>query len=105
MSPIGKKHRIPWKQSTRRTVLPSRKVRGGRNHQNGGMACASDLSAKLESLQSLIPSRSDEEGVRRAEDLFKQTADYIVLLKSQVFVLQRLIEFYGSDDRENAVSS
>ncbi|CAK9324110.1 unnamed protein product [Citrullus colocynthis] len=109
MSSITKKHRIPWKQSTRRTVLRSRYgsriLRARRNHKNGGKACTSDVSAKLESLQSLIPTRSEDGGHRRAEELFQQTADYIVLLKNQVFVLQRLIEFYGSGDLENAVSS
>lgn len=83
----------------------SRILRARRNHKNGGKACTSDVSAKLESLQSLIPTRSEDGGHRRAEELFQQTADYIVLLKNQVFVLQRLIEFYGSGDLENAVSS
>ncbi|KAG7036793.1 hypothetical protein SDJN02_00413, partial [Cucurbita argyrosperma subsp. argyrosperma] len=95
---------MSWKQSTRRAVLRSRYgsriLRARRIHKNGGKACSSDVSARLEALQSLIPTQNNGEGHhRRSEELFQETADYIV------FVLQRLIEFYGSDERENAVSA
>ncbi|GFY82943.1 hypothetical protein Acr_02g0011830 [Actinidia rufa] len=63
---------------------------------NGG-ACAS-LSDKLEALKSLIPA---PDGERKPEELFQETADYIVLLKTQVLILQRLVDFYGSNQNQN----
>ncbi|XAR71294.1 hypothetical protein NMG60_11028491 [Bertholletia excelsa] len=71
---------------------------------NGGSRRSSSFSDKLEALKSLIPSH---DGEIKAEQLFQETADYIVLLKTQVLILQRLIDFYGSDTQkqnENAIS-
>ncbi|KAK4426219.1 hypothetical protein Salat_1390400 [Sesamum alatum] len=64
-------------------------------HRVGGGASVSD---KLEALKSLIPSEKAE---LKPDQLFQETADYIVLLKTQVFVLQKLIDFYGSQPQEN----
>lgn len=58
----------------------------------------SSVSDKLEALKNLIPSDNVE---IKADQLFQETADYIVLLKTQVFVLQKLIDFYGSQPQEN----
>ncbi|OMP14325.1 hypothetical protein COLO4_00052 [Corchorus olitorius] len=60
------------------------------------------VSDKLEALKSLIPHRvengsssgDDDDEIVKAEQLFQETADYIVVLKTQVFVLQKLIEIY-----------
>ncbi|XVE83691.1 hypothetical protein DITRI_Ditri16bG0106900 [Diplodiscus trichospermus] len=53
------------------------------------------VSDKLEALKSLIPRVQDgSDETVKAEQLFKETADYIIVLKTQVFVLQKLIEFY-----------
>ncbi|KAL0332144.1 UNVERIFIED_CONTAM: hypothetical protein Scaly_2115900 [Sesamum calycinum] len=54
---------------------------------------SSSVSDKLEALRNLIPSQDAE---IKAEQLFKETADYIVLLKTQVLVLQKLVDFYGA---------
>ncbi|XVE68281.1 hypothetical protein DITRI_Ditri09bG0055100 [Diplodiscus trichospermus] len=63
--------------------------------------CSKQVSDKLEALKSLIP-RNVRNGsnyeIDKAEQLFQETADYIVVLKTQVFVLQKLIEFYDDDD-------
>ncbi|KAL0431737.1 UNVERIFIED_CONTAM: hypothetical protein Sradi_0799700 [Sesamum radiatum] len=64
-------------------------------HRVGGGPSVSD---KLEALKSLIPSEKAE---LKPDQLFQETADYIVLLKTQVFVLQKLIDFYGSQPQEN----
>ncbi|KAE8695750.1 UDP-glucoronosyl/UDP-glucosyl transferase family protein [Hibiscus syriacus] len=54
------------------------------------------ISDKLEALKSLIPCNvgngSNEEV--KVEQLFQETADYIITLKTQAFVLQKLIDFY-----------
>ncbi|XAR71293.1 hypothetical protein NMG60_11028489 [Bertholletia excelsa] len=47
--------------------------------------CSSSLSDKLEALRSLIPSPNRE---KKANQLFQETAGYIVLLKTQVLILQ-----------------
>ncbi|XP_021912135.1 uncharacterized protein LOC110825900 [Carica papaya] len=69
----------------------------------------SKLSHKLRALKNLIPAQNDVAGGEnvRAEKLFEETADYIILLRTQVVVLQRLIEFYGSgadDQKQNAAA-
>ncbi|GER30708.1 basic helix-loop-helix (bHLH) DNA-bindingsuperfamily protein [Striga asiatica] len=56
----------------------------------GGGVCITD---KLEALKSLLPSENSEINTAL---LFQETADYIVRLKTQVFILQKLIDFYGS---------
>ncbi|CAI9780693.1 unnamed protein product [Fraxinus pennsylvanica] len=68
-----------------------------RNHGGGS------ISDKLQALKSLIPSQNEN---AKAEELFEETANYIVLLETQVSVLQKLIDFYGFQPRqenENAV--
>lgn len=69
---------------------------------NGGRSC-SNVSDKLKALKNLIPANNVE--TVKAEQLFQQTADYIVLLRTQVVVLQELIELYGSSEKENAAVS
>lgn len=61
-------------------------------------ACGSPVSDKLEALKNLIPSKNGE---MKPDQLFQETADYIVLLNTQVLVLQKLIDFYGSQPQEN----
>ncbi|KAF6165134.1 hypothetical protein GIB67_000718 [Kingdonia uniflora] len=52
---------------------------------------------KLEALKNLIPAEKGE--VMKTDKLFEQTADYIVFLRTQVEVLQRLVEFYDGSSR------
>ncbi|CAL0321719.1 unnamed protein product [Lupinus luteus] len=61
------------------------------------------LSQKLQQLNNLIiPSHSGD--IVKLDQLFKETADYIVLLRTQVVVMQKLIQFYGNNhENENAV--
>ena len=66
---------------------------------NGGDS-TSRVSDKLEALRSLVPVNN---GDVKDDQLFQETADYIVLLRTQVLILQRLIQFYGSGHEENAV--
>ncbi|XVF58415.1 hypothetical protein PTKIN_Ptkin07bG0064900 [Pterospermum kingtungense] len=69
--------------------------------------CSKQVSDKLETLKSLIPHhhhhRVQDGGNEKvkAEQLFQETADYITVLKTQVFVLQKLIEFYDNDGSRN----
>ncbi|KAI5665720.1 hypothetical protein M9H77_15573 [Catharanthus roseus] len=73
---------------------------------NGGVASVSD---KLEALKNLVPVHIDEGEDIKADELFRETADYIVLLRTQILVLQKLINFYGcpssnqDDQNQNAV--
>ncbi|XP_010441040.1 PREDICTED: uncharacterized protein LOC104724278 [Camelina sativa] len=67
------------------------------------------FSEKLQALKSLLPPPSkttekscqdaeveNDSGSVETEQLFQETADYIVRLRTQVVVLQKLIEIYGS---------
>ncbi|KAL5739187.1 hypothetical protein ACOSP7_028109 [Xanthoceras sorbifolium] len=69
--------------------------------------CSSKVvSDKLEALKNLIPGHVNNEGgggggTVKADELFQETADYIVLLKTRVVVLQSLIQFYGSMEMDN----
>ncbi|KAL5805698.1 hypothetical protein ACOSQ4_028431 [Xanthoceras sorbifolium] len=71
--------------------------------------CSSKVvSDKLEALKNLIPGHVNNKGgggggggTVKADELFQETADYIVLLKTRVVVLQSLIQFYGSMEMDN----
>ncbi|KAI4321337.1 hypothetical protein MLD38_034733 [Melastoma candidum] len=61
-----------------------------------------EFSMKLEALKNLIPPSSGgcgETSGPGADELFRETADYILQLKAQVVVLQSLIKIYGSADQ------
>ncbi|KAL2523040.1 uncharacterized protein Fot_26968 [Forsythia ovata] len=84
---------------TRRRRRRTSKVhRSSRPGDIGRTAGGPSVSDKLEALKNLIPS---ENGEMKPDLLFQETADYIVLLNTQVFVLQKLIDFYGSQPQEN----
>ncbi|GMY12922.1 transcription factor UPBEAT protein [Fagus crenata] len=76
--------------------LQARPCRARRNFNNGtvGVRKCSNVSDKLEALKNLIPAYNDE--IVKPDQLFQETADYIVLLRTQVVILQRLVELYGS---------
>ncbi|KAK7266550.1 hypothetical protein RIF29_19198 [Crotalaria pallida] len=59
----------------------------------------SKLSQKLQALRNLISPHNED--IVKPDQLFQETADYIVLLRTRVVILQKLIEFYGSDNPEN----
>ena len=63
------------------------------------METKAKLSHKLEALKNLIPPQNGE--IVKAEQLLQETADYIVLLKTRVVILQKLIEFYGNPNSGN----
>ncbi|GLU01838.1 hypothetical protein SLE2022_191200 [Rubroshorea leprosula] len=64
------------------------------------LRCCSKVSDKLEALKNLIPSHTGE--ASKPDQLFKETAKYIVLLRTQVVILQKLIDFYGSSEKQNS---
>ncbi|GAV65695.1 hypothetical protein CFOL_v3_09209, partial [Cephalotus follicularis] len=76
----------------------ARACRARRSNVDGGSTW-SKLSNKLQALKNLIPASNGE--MVKADQLFQQTADYIVLLRTQVAILRRLIEFYGSCETNN----
>ncbi|KAB5561002.1 hypothetical protein DKX38_005959 [Salix brachista] len=61
------------------------------------------FSDKMEALKNLVPATHNGEIVR-ADQLFQETADYIVLLRTQVLVLKGLIDFYGSSSEKDKVA-
>ncbi|XP_027359474.1 uncharacterized protein LOC113868107 [Abrus precatorius] len=63
--------------------------------------CKSKLSQKLQALKSLIPTHNGN--TVKPDQLFKETADYIVLLRTRVVVLQKLIEYYGNNTEDDNV--
>ncbi|KAJ9147537.1 hypothetical protein P3X46_029687 [Hevea brasiliensis] len=77
--------------SQRRRLQARRACKAQRSRRTSATTKVSD---KLEALKNLIPAHNGE--IVKAEQLLQETADYIVLLKTQVFVLQRLIDLYGS---------
>ncbi|KAF4397626.1 hypothetical protein G4B88_027366 [Cannabis sativa] len=82
----------------RRIKPRSRGCVARRSCNNGGGTC-SKVADKLEALKNLIPTHEEE--TVKPEQLFQQTADYIVLLRTQVVILQKLVDFYGSGEAEN----
>lgn len=82
------------KKSFRRRV---RRSQNSRIHENTGNL--STVSDKLEALKNLIPAdETDIAGEIKADKLFQETADYILLLRTQILVLQKLLGVYGSGD-------
>nr|XP_009796195.1 PREDICTED: transcription factor PAR1-like [Nicotiana sylvestris] len=51
------------------------------------------VSEKLEALKQLLPALAANNGEIKVDHLFQETADYIVLLRTQVFILQKLLHF------------
>ena len=108
MMSTTKDEKISVRRRTRRRRVSSGRKTGSRARvarrscNNGGRTCCSKVSDKLKALKNLIPT---QEGERvKTDQLFQQTANYIVLLRTRVVILQKLIEFYGSAETENAVS-
>ncbi|KAL3636568.1 hypothetical protein CASFOL_018867 [Castilleja foliolosa] len=92
------------RKSSHTTRRPSRPEGGGCHRSAVGHIDGASVSDKLEALKNLIPSENKAE--IKPDQLFQDTADYIVMLKTQVFVLQKLIDFYGSQqsqDNRNSV--
>ncbi|KAF3582087.1 hypothetical protein DY000_02033533 [Brassica cretica] len=94
-----------------RILKTQRSSRGGRRNikkQGSRRSNSGDkFTEKLQALKSLLPpsetnktdhNRHVEEKPNsgETEQLFQETADYIVRLRNQVIVLQKLIEIYGS---------
>ncbi|EOA17681.1 hypothetical protein CARUB_v10006050mg [Capsella rubella] len=102
-------------------ILKSQRSRGGggrsKKHVNRRPNVTSRsgemFTEKLQALKSLLPHpppskttteksfqdadvKKDSGSVVETEQLFQETADYIVKLRTQVVVLQKLIEIYGS---------
>ncbi|KAL7094669.1 hypothetical protein ACP275_11G118100 [Erythranthe tilingii] len=96
-SPATSTKRVRRKSSNSSTRLRKPETRHRRAGDVDGGAAAS-VSDKLEALKNLVPSDNVE---IKPDQLFQETADYIVLLKTQVLVLQKLIDFYGSQPQEN----
>ncbi|KAI4320391.1 hypothetical protein MLD38_033878 [Melastoma candidum] len=78
-----------WIMRTR-TGLP-------RKRTTSAWGCApEEVSEKLEALKELIPSTRGESAEDvAADELFQETADYILRLKAQVVLLQEQIHIYG----------
>lgn len=92
---------VPTRKSTR-TSTPTpcnNKINGRFKNSNPRAVVALNedssnlVTSKLDALKSLIPTQNGDEV--NADQLFKETADYILLLRTQVSVLQKLVEFYG----------
>ncbi|CAH8277504.1 unnamed protein product [Arabidopsis lyrata] len=99
-------------------ILKTQRSRGGRrskkigNKRTNVSSCGGEkFSEKLQALKSLLPPATTTEKSRQdayveedsdsgeTEQLFQETADYIVRLRTQVMVLQKLIEIYRSSDQ------
>ncbi|CAH1437578.1 unnamed protein product [Lactuca virosa] len=75
------------------------------HHNKSTITRTSSVSDKLEALKNLIPAQENDRAASTttatatassADQLFQETADYILLLRTQVSILQKLVDFYGS---------
>ncbi|KVI09071.1 hypothetical protein Ccrd_012550 [Cynara cardunculus var. scolymus] len=74
------------------------------HHKNSTITTSSSVSDKLEALKNLIPAQEvDGAAPSSADQLFQETADYILLLRTQVSVLQKLVDFYGSSSSSSSL--
>lgn len=82
---------------TRRRPNPNRRVcKHLNNSRIRASWCSPAVSEKLEALNNLVPPVHIDRGEIKADQLFQETAEYIVLLQNQISVLQKLVDFYGS---------
>ncbi|GAB4831733.1 hypothetical protein Ancab_005745 [Ancistrocladus abbreviatus] len=104
----SRRRRLALIHSARSTTSLRNRVSGPINvdRARGRRYWNSVISDKLKALRNLIPvtgsNREGEGGEIKAEKLFKETANYILLLRMQAFLLQRLVEFYGSTQPSTA---
>jgi hypothetical protein len=82
-----------YKLSVKRATRRTRRTR--RRQLEGKCKSKKKLSQKLQALKNLIPSHNGDEV--KTDELFKETADYIVFLRTRVLILQKLIEIYGNN--------
>lgn len=61
------------------------------------------MAERLDALKGLIPSMGD--GNATADEIFEGAADYILLLRTRVQILQHLVELYGNNEENNALVS
>ncbi|KAF8098427.1 hypothetical protein N665_0267s0012 [Sinapis alba] len=99
---------LKTQRSSRGGIRNSKKLGSRRSHVSSRASilrnCSGNsgdkFSEKLQVLKSLLPpsetNKTEKTNSRETEQLFQETADYIVRLRSQVVVLQKLIEIYGS---------
>ncbi|KAK6928113.1 hypothetical protein RJ641_006704 [Dillenia turbinata] len=90
-----------------KTKITNRRDRRNLRKPKKGRVCGGEgkssknVAEKLEALKNLIPSSTNNaNGVMKADQIFEQTADYIVLLRTQVAILQKLIHFYDSHNKK-----
>ncbi|XVF16735.1 hypothetical protein REPUB_Repub10bG0057700 [Reevesia pubescens] len=92
-------------RSRARNIARKRVVHARCCKRRSFVKCSSkqEVLDKLEALKTLIPHhlQNGSNDIIKAEQLFQETADYIIVLKTQVFVLQKLIEFYDGDESTN----
>ncbi|CAN6574660.1 hypothetical protein EV1_044843 [Malus domestica] len=93
------------RNTSRRRLMPRRCRAPVRSFNSGDRKrrCSKAVSAKLETLKTLVNPTHVGKSLK-ADELFQETADYIVLLRTQVVILQRLVEFYGSSEKENVAA-
>ncbi|KAG6473354.1 hypothetical protein ZIOFF_067269 [Zingiber officinale] len=78
------------------STLRRRLGAGGRKQSLASSSKA--VAQRLEALRSLIPQRDSgakEEAAAAADRLFEETAEYILLLRTKVAVLKRLVDVYS----------
>ncbi|KAL1824451.1 hypothetical protein DCAR_0312532 [Daucus carota subsp. sativus] len=86
----------------RRTPPPCKNKPNGRRRSNNSnsrpLAALNEdscdiVTRKLDALRSLIPAQSGDEA--DADQLFEETAHHILVLRTQVAILHKLVELYG----------
>ncbi|KAL8193478.1 hypothetical protein R6Q57_026613 [Mikania cordata] len=96
---MGSTPRRLKKFPARKSTAASHCRRSRPRHKKSTITRTSSVSDKLEALKNLIPTQEidgADDGVSSADKLFKETADYILLLRTQVSMLQKLVDFYGA---------
>lgn len=88
------------KPNSRRQLSPRRHSNKPRSTTLGASACSS-VSDKLEALKSLLPAHTG--GDIKADELFEETADYILMLRAQVSILQTMVDFYDDHQTDNVI--
>ncbi|CDP02307.1 unnamed protein product [Coffea canephora] len=86
---------VLMRKTARRRPNPHRRACKIQHSSSTRIRAGACVSEKLEALKNLIPVHTDH-GEIKPDQLFQETADYIVLLRTQISVLQNLVDVYGS---------
>ncbi|CAI9264851.1 unnamed protein product [Lactuca saligna] len=92
---------FPARRVIRRSISSHQRRSRSLHYKSITTSSHSSVSNKLQALKHLIPAQELESdaAIGSTDKLFQETADYILLLRTRVSILQKLVDFYCSSSQ------